>query len=239
MLFSAPASSGTGLEYPTIADVDGDFATEIVVPRASYNACPPVDPLFAASGPFKAASGFVIYRDPEDRWANSRPVWNQYAYSVTHIGDDLRVPKASEFVNNWQTPGLNNFRQNAQGGLGFLKVADLTVELLDLGALCDLRAGNKVLQAEVCNRGTNPVQDGVTVAFLQTMTPDQTVDEATLACSAQTTMLLEPGECEIVQCQTMLNGSGNVFVDVDPEDKIADCHPGNNLGADAFEVCPG
>ncbi len=239
VLFSAPASSGTGMEYPTIADVDGDFATEIIVPRASFNQCPAVDPLFADSGPFKAASGFVIYRDPEDRWANSRPVWNQHAYSVTHIGDDLRVPKVSEFENNWQTPGLNNFRQNAQGGLGFLKVADLTVELLDLGALCELRGGNKVLQAEVCNRGTNPVQDGVEVAFLETDDPNKGPDEAVVVCTATTNKLLQPGECEVVACNAELGGQGSIYVDVDPKDTIADCHPGNNLGAGTFALCPG
>jgi len=36
-----------------------------------------------------------------------------------------------------------------------------------------------------------------------------------------------------------LKGGGNIFVDVDPEDKIADCHPGNNLGAGALGICPG
>jgi hypothetical protein len=52
-------------------------------------------------------------------------------------------------------------------------------------------------------------------------------------------MLLQIGQCEVVQCVADLAGTGNVFVDVDPEDKIADCHPGNNLGADAFKICPG
>ncbi|MCA9662525.1 MAG: VCBS repeat-containing protein [Myxococcales bacterium] len=84
VLFSAPASSGTGMEYPVIADVDGDFSTEIVVPRTPYGNCPATDPLFPESGTFKTATGFVIYRDPLDRWANSRPVWNQHLYSVTH-----------------------------------------------------------------------------------------------------------------------------------------------------------
>lgn len=239
VLFSAPASSGTGLEYPTIADVDGDFATEIVVPRTSHGvACPPVDPLFPDSGMFNLKSGFAIYRDPLDRWANSRPIWNQHVYSVTHVTDDGRVPRLSEYVNNWQTDGLNNLRQNSQGATGALQVADLTVELTDPGALCDFEGGEVVLQAEVCNRGTNPVQDGVLVEFYKTETLNQTIDEATVACSAMTTMLLEPGECEIVQCLTMLSGAGNVYVDVDPEDKIADCHPGNNLGADAVGLCP-
>ena len=89
VLFSAPASSGTGQEYPAIADVDGDFATEIVVPRTPYGGCPATDPLFPKADKFYTASGFVVYRDPSDRWANSRPVWNQHAYSVTHVIDSL------------------------------------------------------------------------------------------------------------------------------------------------------
>jgi hypothetical protein len=48
-----------------------------------------------------------------------------------------------------------------------------------------------------------------------------------------------PGECEIIQCSAELKGGGNIFVDVDPEDKIADYHPGNNLGAGALGICPG
>lgn len=239
VLFSTPASSATGLEYPTIADVDGDFATEIVVPRTPFTNCPPKDPLFPESGTFKSSSGFAIYRDPMDRWANSRPVWNQHVYSVTHIEDDARVPRLSEYVNNWQVDGLNNLRQNSQGNVGALQIADLTVELSDLGELCGFEGGEIAITAEVCNRGTNAVQDGVTVDFLETMTPDQTADQATIVCSSATTKLLQPGECEVVQCLAQLAGTGNVFVDVDPEDKIADCHPGNNLGADAVNICPG
>ena len=162
-----------------------------------------------------------------------------HAYHITHVTDDARVPRSSQFVNNWQAPGLNNFRQNAQGGFGLLQIADLTVELVDLGQLCDFRGGNKDLNAEVCNRGTSPVQDGVTVAFLETDLPDQPVDQAKVVCEAVTTKLLLPGECEVVGCSAMLGGAGNIYVDVDPGDKIADCHPGNNLGADAFDLCPG
>ena len=239
MLFSAPASSGTGQEYPAIADVDGDFATEIVVPRTPYGGCPATDPLFPKADKFFTASGFVVYRDPADRWANSRPVWNQHAYSVTHVTDDARVPKTSAFVDNWLSPGLNNFRQNGQGALGLLEIADLTVELVDLGKLCDFKGGLKELQAEVCNRGTAPVQDGVVVEFLETMDPNQPVDQAQVVCTAKTSKLLQPGECEVVSCTAMLGGMGNIYVDVDPDDKIADCHPGNNLGAGAFELCPG
>ncbi|MFY0539614.1 hypothetical protein [Nannocystis pusilla] len=88
----------------------------------------------------------------------------------------------------------------------------------------------------MCNRGTNAVQDGVSVAFLETMTMDQDVSMATVVCEAATTMLLQIGQCEVVKCVATLAGTGNVFVDVDPDDTIADCHPGNNLGADAFTL---
>ena len=222
-----------------MADVDGDFATEIIVPRTPSGGCPAVDPIFPNSGTFVAKTGFIIYRDPMDRWANSRPVWNQHAYYITHITDDARVPPASEALNNWQVPELNNFRQNSQGSIGQLNIADLTVELTDLGNLCLHRAGKIDLQAEVCNRGTNPVQDGVVVQFLETTDPNQPIEDAKVVCETMTTKLLLPGQCEIVGCTADLQGAGNLYVDVDPEDKIADCHPGNNFGADALGLCPG
>jgi hypothetical protein len=239
VLFSAPASSGTGNEYPSIVDVDGDFATEIVVPRMNYNSCPATDPLYPNSGNFVSRAGFVIYRDPLDRWANSRPVWNQYQYYITHVTDDARIPPAGAALNNWQQPDLNNFRQNDQGNTGKLNIADLTVELTDLGNLCQTLGGQIDLQAEVCNRGTNPVQDGVIVQFLENADPNADFSEAVVVCEVPTTKLLKPGECEVVVCPAVLQGGGTVYVDVDPEDKIADCHPGNNLGADALHICPG
>ena len=239
VVFSAPGFSLTGIEYPTVADVDGDFKSEIVVPRTLGNiSCASPDPLFADSGSHVKKSGFVIYRDPEDRWANSRPIWNQHSYSVTHINDDGSVVKSSEILVNWLVEGLNNFRQNFQGAFGILDIADLTVELTDLGKLCDFGGGSKTLSAEVCNRGTAPVTDGVVVEFYET---DQVDDPppGTVVCVATTQTLLEPGDCEIVSCDAVLKGTGNIYVDVDPEDTISDCHPINNFGADAFDICPG
>lgn len=239
VVFSAPGFSLTGIEYPTVADVDGDFKSEIIVPRTLGNiSCPSPDPLFPDSGAHVKKSGFVIYRDPDDRWANSRPIWNQHAYSVTHVNDDGSPVKSSDIEANWLVEGLNNFRQNFQGAFGILDIADLTVELTDLGKLCDFGGGNKTLSAEVCNRGTAPVTDGVEVAFYET---DNVNDPppGTVVCVATTQTLLDPGDCEIVSCDAVLKGTGNIYVDVDPEDTISDCHPFNNFGADAFDICPG
>jgi hypothetical protein len=234
VLYSSPASSGTGFEYPIIADVDGDFATEIVVPRTAYNGCPKgPDKLFPNSGDFKASTGFVVLRDPEDRWVSSRPIWNQHAYSITNVTDDARIPKSSEVKRNWEQPGLNNFRQNTQGALGKLAIADLTVELQDAEALCSGEAGTFTVKAKVCNRGTNPVQDGAEVAFTQ----GKKNEAPTPLCATATDTLLMPGDCTVVQCTGELEADNDVLVAVDPDKKIADCHPGNNAGASARVLC--
>jgi hypothetical protein len=232
VVYSAPASSGTGVEYPIIVDVDGDFATEIVVTRTTGGpGCPAVDPLNPDSGTFERKTGFAVLRDPQDRWASSRAIWNEHDYHVTNITDDARVYQSSLEKHNWTEPGLNNFRTNVQGGAGGLKLADLTVEIQDTFQLCNA-TGKTTVSAKVCNRGTNPVQDGATVAF------DKVLGATTSAlCSAETVTLLAVGACTTVTCEGDLSAGGDVLVTVDPEGKIADCHPGNNKGASARVLC--
>ncbi|AKT43722.1 FG-GAP repeat domain-containing protein [Chondromyces crocatus] len=234
VIFSAPASNSTGFELPVIADVDGDFATEIVVARSPSPACPATDPLFPGSGPAVQRGGFMILRDPDDAWASSRPIWNQHAYSITNVTDDARIPRSSQVAPNWTQAGLNNFRQNTQGSLGLLNVADLTAVITDVGALCSGTAGDVTLKTRVCNRGTNPVQDGVTVEF----NVDDGAGGVAALCSSQTEALLMPGDCEEVACTGFVPGTGNIFVVVDPSNTIADCHPGNNQGAGTLQICP-
>ncbi len=235
VIFSAPAGSGTGMELPVIADADGDFATEIVVARTPQGNCPSPDPLNAASGAFASAGGFAILRDPDDLWVNSRPIWNQHAYSITHVNDDGHIPATHEVTRNWEVDGLNNFRQNTQGALGVLNLADLTVELADLSALCAGDGGSLELSAKVCNRGTDPVQDGALVAFYAQ--PSGGGDQ-TLLCDAETETLLDVGDCTTVACLAEVPASSDVTVKVDPDAAIADCHPGNNDGASSLVLCP-
>lgn len=217
VVFEAPANSGTGSEYPTIADVDGDFATEIV---------------------YGNANGIKILKDPEDLWVSSRPLWSQHAYSITHIDDDATVRKTSSWENNWEVEGLNNFRQNTQGELGLLDLADLTVELQDIEGLCSGDTGPIDLSARVCNRGTNPVQDGAKVAFFSKPDGASEDTQGTKLCEASTEVLLDVGDCTTVTCSAEVPDGQDVFVIVDPDGEIADCHPGNNDGAGSAALCP-
>jgi hypothetical protein len=66
--------SNTMFDYPTVADVDADGQAEIVVCHNSFG------------------SAISVYGDASESWRPARAVWNQHAYDITNINDDLSVP---------------------------------------------------------------------------------------------------------------------------------------------------
>jgi hypothetical protein len=76
-------ASATMYDHPVIADVDADGHAEIVVVHD------------------RSSAGMSIYGDADDSWAPARGVWNQHAYSITNIEDDLSVPETA--VPNFTT----------------------------------------------------------------------------------------------------------------------------------------
>jgi len=259
VLYSQWRTSCTWYENPIVADVDGDFNSELVVPSNTNcgidttcvaNPNHPkhpttgktLDPLFkglrcktaldcpggtcdsgfcrctadgdcggggfvcgpAVSGTpgtgqvCRAAfggdvSGIRVYRDVLDRWVSSRMIWNQHAYSVTHINDDGTVPKTSAWKQNWKQQGLNNFRQNVQGDLDPTSTPDLTAKK-QTQLSCDSE-GNMLLELQLCNRGTQPVGAGVPVTFYKG--PPTSGD---VICTAKSAAQIDPGKCEPVSC---------------------------------------
>ena len=78
-------TSGTGREYPIVADVDADGQAEIVIVGARIIS----DIRVGALCVYKSA-------DPSrSPWAPARNVWNQYAYQPLHINNNLTMPKYS------------------------------------------------------------------------------------------------------------------------------------------------
>jgi hypothetical protein len=223
VLYSAARSSGTTYENPVIADVDGDYRTEIVSSVNNYAGslgCPATDPLYP-SAQFQENHGIVILRDEKDHWAASRPVWNQHAYAVTHVGDHGEIPQTSSVAINWNDPALNNFRQNVQGGLEALGDPDLTAGG-EVGAV-KCTGSIATLEAKVCNRGTLPMVSGTEVGFFEKDENGQ------LLCSAPIATALQVGECAIVSCQADIGGKTiDVFVKVDPGSLSEECHENNN-----------
>jgi hypothetical protein len=85
-------ASGTLYEYPLIADVDGDGATEIIVASNNYT--------------YTGWNGITVIGDADSSWAPAREVWNQHAYHITNVNSDASIPPLQ--VENWRT--WNNFR---------------------------------------------------------------------------------------------------------------------------------
>ena len=150
------------------------------------------------------ATGIRVLADSVDRWVNTRSIWNQHAYAVTNINDDGTVPRTSQWARNWTQPGLNNFRQNSPGSGLPGASPDLTVQQAKV--TCD--ASGPTVTASVCNRGTEPVAQGVPVAVYDGASPPA------LQCTTATTDRLYPGTCATVSCTwTGPSGTGTVVVD--------------------------
>ena len=162
--------------------------------------------------------GITVYRDGRDGWAPSRDTWNQHAYSITNINDDLTIPTASSMVNNWQMSGYNNFRENVQTTPS-LVAADLTVR--NLAAVCD--GDNTIISADVCNRGEAFTDLGVKIVFSQ-------VGAASILCDLRTTQPIGGGQCTNVHCEAMVKAQGDFRGVVDPDGRIAECEESNNVG---------
>ncbi|MDI1443835.1 VCBS repeat-containing protein [Polyangium sp. 6x1] len=223
VIYSVARSSGTTYENPVIVDVDGDYHTEIVSAVNDYagvNGCAATDPLFPAAT-FQPNHGILILRDEQERWAASRPVWNQHAYAVTHVGNHGEIPKTSSVAINWKDPALNNFRQNVQGDLEALGQPDLTAGG-DVGAVKCVGT-LATIEARVCNRGTLPMVSGTEVTFYDGSA------EGPALCTAQIPIALGVSECTIVNCQADLGGKKlDIYVRVDPQTQTLECHEKNN-----------
>ncbi|NUQ77705.1 MAG: VCBS repeat-containing protein [Polyangiaceae bacterium] len=96
ILMTAPRTSGTLIEYPVVADIDNDGSAEIAY-VSNYQQ--------GQSGP-----ALTVLRDEQDRWIQSRRIWNQYQYHVTNVREDGTIPKVMK--KSWQL--LNTFRTNSQ-----------------------------------------------------------------------------------------------------------------------------
>jgi len=122
-LASNDHNSGTWLEYPVVADVDADGHAEIVVTHNAQNG---------------SLTGVSVFGDLNDSWMPGRRVWNQHAYSITHIEEYGTVP--SVVSSNW--PDYNNFRSGDITAPDGTTAPDLT---LAQGDICEIDCDEGVL----------------------------------------------------------------------------------------------
>ncbi|MFH1438609.1 MAG: hypothetical protein ABIJ56_23070 [Pseudomonadota bacterium] len=183
----------------------------------------------------EGVSGIRVYMDAADHWVDSRPVWSQHAYHVTHVENNGAVVRTSDLEPNWLTGGLNNFRQNVMGDLEHLDSPDLTSGRGGYDDMCDTSDAVITLEVLVCNRGTQPVDIGITVGFY-----DGNPEEGgALICSDTTETVLVPGDCEAVSCDwtdppLSPENAVDIWVEADSAEESSECFEGNN-----WSVIPG
>ena len=82
VLYSYPMRSGTACEHAIVADVNNDGHAEILATGL-------LEDYYGNNG----HGSLNLFGHPE--WSSARQVWNQYAYNVTNINNDLTVPQHS------------------------------------------------------------------------------------------------------------------------------------------------
>ena len=183
-------------------------------------------------------NGLRVYRDALDRWADSRPMWNQHAYSVTNINDDGSVPSTSEWQQNFVTDGLNNYRQNRASPGGANLLPDIT-SILSRDNICQGNGDSITLTGSVCNRGLRVVGADMPATFY--IGPPE---DGNILCVSYTQGPVQLGdECLPVSCEITedLPANAEIYLKVNDDGKgnrtTEECDETNNVDLIAVPEC--
>ena len=141
--YNSDHSSNTMMDCPIIADVDADGHAEILVAHASLG-----------------GSALTAFGDRDDSWAPARKVWNQHAYTITNINDDLTVPTTA--TQNFTT--FNSFKSAIDRLPGESLGWELESEISDV---CedDCDTGSVWVVAQILNKSEDDQAGGVNVTL--------------------------------------------------------------------------
>ena len=155
---STEHTSNTMFDYPVIADIDADDQAEILVCHNGYS------------------NAMSVYGDADESWAPARDVWNQHAYSINNVNDDLSIPTTATPAftdhNTWHAAEATDW-----DGLG----TDLGAEILEVCTdECD--QGTVYIVARLRNIGLEDVSDDVALSLYASIDDaDVLLDKTTLS----------------------------------------------------------
>lgn len=203
-------TSRTLHEYPVAVDVDGDGATEIVVPNGG--------------GHYGAEyGGIYVLGDAGDGWYGNRQVWNQHAYNIVNINDDLSLPAVPDA--NW--PEHNNFRSGDPNPVS----GGASGDAVPLGDVCteECETGTLIVYARVGNAGSGALRSEIPVSlyadygigrvFLETQFTTLSVSAGLV--SDLLTWRLDPADVEGATLVLVVDDEAGVEL-------IPECHEDNN-----------
>ena len=220
-LYKTCNSTGTLIEYPLVADVDGDGHADILLVSNDY--------VYRCPNPDSAQTGLRILGDVEGKWVRTRRIWNQHNYHVTNIEEDGTVPVTQD--KNWLDPRLNNYRQNIQPR-GEFAAPDLVVRL---SVAC---AGGMRLRAIVRNVGAASVPAGAVVGLYS----GEPGAGGELLDRIETSRELAPAESEVLEWPIDEFADKPYYAVVDdgsPVHAWRECDTDNNTFGPVPAFCPG
>ncbi|MFB6262119.1 MAG: thrombospondin type 3 repeat-containing protein, partial [Bradymonadaceae bacterium] len=202
VLYKVRNTSFTALEYPVIADVDGDGAAEIAVGANDFECG---DVLTGCAG--KGFAGVKVFAEANDNWVGTRRIWNQHSYHVTNVSPDGSVP-ANE-TPSWRVH--NTYRLNELSRISPRAAPNLKPEQASAqgGGSCD-----RTVRVWVTNKGAIRVGAGIRVAIYA-----ESGGKRRKLGSGKTKLPLGPGESERVDVSVTLPSSGGpwkLVAEVDP-----------------------
>lgn len=208
-------------EFPTVVDVDGDGQAEIVVPNGGGH-----------DG--SHAGGLYVLGSASNSWLAGRQVWNQHAYNITNINDDLSVPSPPD--SNW--PLHNNFRSGDPHPVS----GDGSGDAVPTAELCmdECRDGHAIAYARVGNSGAAPIRAGVPVSLYVHGADGSKTHTAT----EWTLHPVQPGETSDLLTFTLpMTGllEANLVIEVDDDNHVQyvnECVETNNSVSLPVPTCP-
>jgi hypothetical protein len=199
--------SRTQLEYPVIADVDGDGHTEIIY----------VSSADTEDGEF---SGVTVIGSASNSWAPARKIWNQHAYSITNVTEDGTIPTYAE--TNWSS--FNTFRAgNIEPNLSH-QLPDLVPQQPQF-CLDDCQLDQTDMWVGLGNGGLTGAEPSEVAVMVRdadgTTTLLRTVPISTI--QAGTSTLIGPIRLEKSEWL-----SGQIEILIDPDSQLDECDVANN-----------
>ena len=230
----SPCKSGTGYEYPIVADIDNDNEAEIM------SVCGDTD--LAQNGVLT-----IFSSGPETTWSDTRPVWNQNRYFNLHVNDDLTIPSQMQNMAAISfEPGINGFLN--QYAIRENNGIDISASLTNLDRDC------QEIQFKICNERAG-IFDEMISMIVYNADPFINGDVQEIQFNYQSPSPLDSGECSIFNTPIdnpnfwdrelfiIINNSGNVDTPLDwdrdfPNTSFAECDYENNLVSMVVSMCP-